>query len=506
MLTPVRSDVLAIRRTNLASRAREIPAHAWILGAVIAVGAALRFATIASQSYWFDEATTVGELHRSFGGMLHAVATNESTPPLYYVVAWVWAKVFGTGAAGLRSLSALAGVAAIPVAYLCGRDLVSRAAGLVAAALTAVSPFLIWYSQEARAYMLFALFCGLSFWFFVRVLQDPSIKNLAWWTACSSLAVLTHFFAGFLVAPEALWLLIVLRDRATVIAAGIVAAVQAALVPLLIGDVGHPLVGWIKEFPLSVRIEQVPVALGLGTLYQSAAVKQGLLAAAILAVVVAGLVIFGADRRGRRGAALAAAVAACVILVPLLLAEVGHDYYIARNLIGAWTPLVVLVAIACTAPRTLPVGAALAALLLGSFVVAQVKIESDALYQRPDWRGVAAALGRTSTERAIVAYDGSFAVVPLALYLPHSILVASSSAPLRIGEVDVVGSVWQTVNRRLPSGVKLLGAKAVNQYLVARFEVTPAWRLAPAEIAARAPGLVGPAPAGAELLVQRPAA
>jgi hypothetical protein len=419
------------------------------------------------------------------------------------VVAWVWAKAFGTDAWGLRSLSALAGIAAIPVAYLAGRDLIARATGLLAAAFTAVSPFLIWYSQEARSYMLLGLFCGLSFWLFVRARQAPTTKNLAWWAACSSLAVLTHFFAGFLVAPEAIWLVIVLRTRASLIAVGAVAAVQTALIPLLVGDLDHQLLGWIKQFPLSVRIEQVPVALGLGTLYQSAAVDHGLLGAAIVAVVVAGLVIFGADRCGRRGAALAATVAACVILVPLLLAEVGHDYYIARNLIGAWTPLAVLVAIACTAPRTLPVGAALAALLLASFVFAQFKIQSDALYQRPDWQGVAAALGRPSTERAILADQGSFAVVPLALYLPRVSAAPPAGKPVGIGEVDVVGSVWQSVSRPLPSGVRLLGTTTVDQYLVTRFELASSWTLTPSVIAARAGALLGPTPAGAELLLQR---
>jgi hypothetical protein len=79
----------------------------WIVAVLIAIGAALRFGTIASQSYWLDEATTVHEMHLSFGAMLHQVHVNETTPPLYFIVAWLWAKVFGTSEAGLRSLSAL---------------------------------------------------------------------------------------------------------------------------------------------------------------------------------------------------------------------------------------------------------------------------------------------------------------------------------------------------------------------------------------------------------------
>ena len=72
----------------------------------------------------------------------------------YLLVAWPWAKVFGTGEVGLRSLSAGLGVGLVPLIYLCGNELVSRRAGLVAAAFAAVNPFMVWYSQEAREYML----------------------------------------------------------------------------------------------------------------------------------------------------------------------------------------------------------------------------------------------------------------------------------------------------------------------------------------------------------------
>jgi mannosyltransferase len=504
MLTPVRSDAAAVSRIGPVRRAGEIPLELWVLAAIVVVGAALRFATLGVQSYWYDEATTVRELHLPFGSLLHAVATKESTPPLYYVLAWVWAKAFGTGAAGLRSLSALAGVAAIPVAYLCGRALFSRAAGLVAASFTALSPFLIWYSQEARAYMLFGLFCGLSFLFFIRAWREPSARNLAWWAACSALAVLTHFFAGFVIAPEAIWLLIALRSRGVLIAAAVIAAVQAALLPLLVGDVGHPLLGWITQFPRATRIEQVPVALGYGTLYRSPLVNHGLIGGAVVALIVVVLVIFGTDRRGRIAAAAAAAVVASMLVVPLLVAVAGKDYYVARNLIGVWVPLAVLVAIACVAPRTLPAGAALAALLLGSFVLAQARIQSDSQYQRPNWQGAAAALGAAHGSRVIVANDGSFAVTPLSLYLAGSSASGLGGPPVSADELDVIGSSWQSIAARMPPGIRLTGRTVVDRMLIVRFALARgATPLRPAALVGLAGTLVTPPSPGAALLVQR---
>src|SRR5690242_5921335 len=65
------------------------------------------------------------------------------------------------GEAGLRSLSALAGVATVPVAYVAARTLVCARVGVIAAALTACNPLLIWYSQDARSYSLLVLLTAL---------------------------------------------------------------------------------------------------------------------------------------------------------------------------------------------------------------------------------------------------------------------------------------------------------------------------------------------------------
>jgi mannosyltransferase len=478
-----------------------------MIAGVVGVGAVLRFATLGAQSYWFDEAQAAHEFHLSLGSMLSSMVGHETNPPLYFVLGWLWAQVFGTGEVGLRSLSAVAGTAVVLLAYLCGRELVSRRAGLLAGALAALSPFMIWYSQEAREYMLLAALCGASLLFFARAWRDPSSRNIAWWAAFSALAVLTHFFAGFLVAPEALWLLYAVRTRAIAVAVAVVAAVQAALLPLLFSQATKPLLGFISSTALRARIQQVPVAFGLGTLYESPAVRYGLLGAAVLVGVLIALLVIGADARQLRGAGAAAALAAVVLLLPLALALLGEDYYIPRALTPAWIPLAVVVGAACTAPRVRFAGGLLALVLLGSFVFAQVKIGGNSQYQRPDWRGVAAALGPApSHARVIVADDGNLATDPLATYLPG---VPWNQTPARpagatpgVREVDVVGHTWQTLGRPLPPGVSLISSRVVDDFLVARFAVSPPW--GPAQIGAGAQQLLTPGTPGPAVLVQRP--
>jgi uncharacterized membrane protein len=136
-------DVLeSSARTFTARAARFVDTHyAWLIAAITLVAAALRFSTLGLQSYWYDEAVTVRLVGAGPYSMLHSAAGSESTPPLYYVVAWIWTRVFGSTEIGLRSLSALCGTLAVPLAYEAGRQLVSRPAGALTAALATSHSF-----------------------------------------------------------------------------------------------------------------------------------------------------------------------------------------------------------------------------------------------------------------------------------------------------------------------------------------------------------------------------
>ena len=102
-----------------------------MVAGLTALGVAIRFSTLGLQSYHHDEVITAARvLPGSFLHMLHEVKHSESNPPLYYVLAWGWAKVFGLGEVGLRSLSALFGAATVPVAYFIGAGTLGEARGL----------------------------------------------------------------------------------------------------------------------------------------------------------------------------------------------------------------------------------------------------------------------------------------------------------------------------------------------------------------------------------------
>ena len=109
---------------------------------LILLAATVRFGTLGAKGFWGDEISTVDLVHRPLGHMLTGIGNLESTPPLYYLVSWLWVKVFPSTEVGLRAIPAICGVALVPVAYWIGRELASTRAATIAAAKPAdvVSP------------------------------------------------------------------------------------------------------------------------------------------------------------------------------------------------------------------------------------------------------------------------------------------------------------------------------------------------------------------------------
>ena len=298
-------------------------------------GAALRFGVLRQQSFWFDEAATIDLVHKSFSGMVKAIPNEESTPPLYYVLAWGWAKAFGTGEFGLRSLSALFGTATVPAAYAAAWIFVSRRAGLFVAAIVACSPLLVWYSQEARGYALLALLSVFSVYAFGRALQEAVTRWFAIWAVAACLALGTHYFAVFLIGAEAVWLVCAhVRHRAAWFAVAATALFAAALLPLALHQNGEDRTDWITGRPIRGRIRETlqQFVTGQYTPRHHVAVLAALLAAAL----AVGALLWLAEARQRRGAAVVLALGIAALLAPLALVPTSFDKFYYRNLIGAF--------------------------------------------------------------------------------------------------------------------------------------------------------------------------
>lgn len=411
------------------------------LSVIVVLGAALRFATIDLQSYRYDEAVTVARvLHPSLFDTFSAVPRSESTPPLYYLVAWFWSQPFGTGEVGMRSLSALAGTASILVVYLAARALpLSRRAALIAAAAVAVSPVLIWFSQDARAYSLVFLLTAFSFLFFARARRSGRRRDLAWWAAFSALALATHYFAGFVVLAEAVVLLRGPNRRAVVVALLPIVAMGALLLPIVLQQQEHAHASWIASQPRGPRLERAAAKLvGSDNGEEHGPRATGPIPLAVplaLAAVALALLLALGDSEEQSAAGVAATVGGLALGLPLLLALLGSDYVDGRNLIPVFVPLLILFGAGFGVRRAGLAGMGLAAAFCLCGLLLTIEIDRLPRLRREDLRNAAAEVGALERGKVVVA-NRYAAGWPLRYYLgAHP---AAKLPPLR--EVDLVGS------------------------------------------------------------------
>jgi mannosyltransferase len=434
------------------------------LALMVLAGAALRFSTLDLQSFWGDETLTVARVNSGFGDMLSQLTSQENSPPLYFVVAWLWSQAFGSGEIGLRSLSALCGVATIPLVYLLGRELCSQRVGLVAAALFALSPLMVHYGQEARSYALTVLLVTLSLIFFARALRKPSAGSLAGWAGTSALAVTSHYFAIFLVGAEMLLLLAAhRRQRPVLLASAVVAAVGAALVPLAVAQKSTGIADWIEELALATRAAQTPKQFLIGP----DGPVEPLTGAASLLLAGAGaaLVVLRGDARERAAARLGGILAAATVAVPLAASVTGIDVFTSRNAIVAWVPAAMVVATGFGARRAGRWGAGLLLTLLAVWVFVIIAVAADPRYQRDDWRSALEALGATRDARVIVLSPDKFPEAT-ATYRPEARSLEGRAA--RVREVDLLALAQREPGGdlqapKLPSHTALDGFRVVER-------------------------------------------
>ena len=172
---------------------------------LLALAAALRFNDLAGESLWYDEAYSVWSSRMDILSP-RVLWEWRIEFPVYYWLLHVWMRLFGDGQVAVRSLSAVAGALSVVPMVGWGRRLFGERAGWAAGLMLAVSPYHIWYSQEARMYacaVLLALVSSYAFWRLVQGARWP------WWAVHALSTGLTfslHYYVGWLVLSQNLFM------------------------------------------------------------------------------------------------------------------------------------------------------------------------------------------------------------------------------------------------------------------------------------------------------------
>ena len=173
---------------------------------VVAIGTVLRLYRIGAQPLWLDEASSLRFARLSLAQLWSwSSIVDPGNPPLYYSVLHGWLR-FGDSEAALRIPSMVFGVLTIPLVYALGRTIRDHRLGIVAALLFAISPFQVWYSQEARGYSLLTLGATSAMLGVAYLLRHPersgTLRATGWallaYVFGTTVALLAHDTAVFL--------------------------------------------------------------------------------------------------------------------------------------------------------------------------------------------------------------------------------------------------------------------------------------------------------------------
>ena len=316
-----------------------------ILVAVLCAAGILRFYRLDAQSFWNDEGNSARIAERSVRLIVEGAA-GDIHPPGYYLLLAGWRSVFGQSEFALRSLSAVSGLVMVLLTGLLGRRLFGPPVGLGAAALSAISPFAIYYAQEARMYALLgglsaaSTYAAVHLWMTLMGEEHrdgaKSVPALGAYVLVNAAGLYTHYAFAFVVVSHNVffglrWLVESARGRVGWRAAALWSAGQVGAgllylpwVPTALGAMGWSSAGMSES--LASGVWGVVRVLTVGV---TASAQEGR-AAMVLScgLALAAPWVDGEGREDGRGLSQGWAVCALAayLLVPLVL-FFGFDLY-----------------------------------------------------------------------------------------------------------------------------------------------------------------------------------
>ncbi|MBC7236969.1 MAG: glycosyltransferase family 39 protein, partial [Chloroflexi bacterium] len=326
---------------------------ALLAAGILLMALGLRFWRIDAQSIWYDEGWSI---HLAREGLAEALAQiagpGHTHPPGYYLLLMGWVRLFGDGVLAVRGLSALLGSITVLALVALAREVYGDdRTGLLAAALAALAPAQIVYSQEVRMYALLGLCFVLLLALGSRYTSGEGRWSAWHWGALllvEIVALYSHYLMAFPLLSLNLWVIgrLLSARRRLVRWLGAQAVALAALLPWLIFALGslveHETMG-AQPLSLGAFLRETGAfllgghiaLLGREPLYARFAA----LAAAALALVTLPLL---ARRQDKKGTAYLLLQIVLPLLLVFALMRARPGYHPRYVLILLWPMLVLL--------------------------------------------------------------------------------------------------------------------------------------------------------------------
>ena len=406
------------------------------LGAILVVALALRLYQLEASSFWIDELTQIRWSRLPFGRMLADVMGGPGQAPLDYIVTHYVYYYIGRSEGILRLPAVVWGVLSVAAVYGLGRRMFDKTTGLLAAALLAILPIHIYYSQEMRPYSLAVLMVLLATLAFHRALSRNTRGAWALYGGTLVVGMYAHYHVavvGILHGAYLLWMALAKwlpwrSLRPYLVAAGIAGLL---FLPWVAWDIyymesylkGLLTTGYTFVFPeLSNLVQSLSASLGITYPFTADNPLTWLVGTACALAAGVALAIVRKSKR-RNELALMAVVSLGGATCAVLLDYVGGYPFLGRRIVP-FVPLVVLLACAAYValvrwvfrrlahrPADWVVGALAATVLLGFSVgMLQGSLASTYKQRKQDWRGVSRYLLQHAEPEDVVLLRVTFDV------------------------------------------------------------------------------------------------
>ena len=182
---------------------------------ILGMAFALRIWKLDQQSLWVDELNTMNEASPvlPWSEFISLLLQVDPHPPFYFIMMRFLFSVFGYTEFVARFFSVLCGTLSVWLMFLLGREIRDRELGLFAALLTAVNYFNLYYSQEARNYVLVFTLTALSFLFLIKLFKKRSWLLTSAYSAATAAMICTHYFCLFVFAAQLVLMVVVFFIR-----------------------------------------------------------------------------------------------------------------------------------------------------------------------------------------------------------------------------------------------------------------------------------------------------
>jgi len=394
------------------SSSREGTGYSWWLVGILACALVLRLHQLTAAPLWVDEAVTAWLVNLPPIEMLKMLKGIELTPPLYTCVLYVWSWLFGTSELALRLPSVLLGVASVCMISRLGRSAYDARTGVLAAALLAVSPYHITYSQEGRAYSLLIFLTLWSCSLLSQLVRQSTQSRRIGFVLVTAALLYTHLYAVFIVLAQVIAFLLFhawVREKPAL------SLRDGALLWLRIGLLYLP---WMWVTAIWLRFvdagELWITWSGWWIIGRSYAHYAG---TPVLLALLTALAVLGVRRYGSRrfGTWLCIALIVCCVVPPTVMSRFWKPFYIERYGMVALVGIILLAA-AGIATRLRPALATLA-VLIALMLPSAVRVGSTTTWKQTDWRTIGATIKEHAADRDVLVIDKGYAGFALTYYL-----------------------------------------------------------------------------------------